>query len=141
MANAMHVDIVSAESEIFSGDAVFVSVPAVEGEVGIMPRHTQMLCQMRPGEIRLKLDDGSERSFYVSGGILEVQPNLVTILSDVAMRTEDLDEAEALAAQERAKHLLADNKSDIDLARARADLAEAAAQLHAISRMRKRIGL
>lgn len=140
MAMTLHVDIVSAESEIFSGVAEMVFAPAVMGEVGIAPRHTPLLSPMRPGEVRVKLPDGTEEAFYVSGGMLEVQPHVVTILSDTGIRAHDLDEAKALEAKERAEAMLSDQTSDMEVATAQTELAEAMAQLQAISRQRKKLG-
>ena len=137
MAMTIHVDIVSAESAIFSGSATMVFAPAEMGEVGIAPRHTPMLTRLKPGEVRVQTDDGTEQSFYISGGMLEVQPHVVTVLSDTALRAKDLDEAAALAAKDRAEKLLADNKADIDYAKAQAELAEAVAQLRTIQKLRK----
>lgn len=140
MAMTIHVDIVSAEQEIFSGLAEMVFAPAIMGEVGIAPRHTPLLTQLAPGEVRLKLPDGEEQSFYVSGGILEVQPHVVTVLSDTAMRAEDLDEAAVLKAKEEAERQLHDREAEMDYATALAQHAEVAAQLQAIQRLRKRTG-
>jgi F-type H+-transporting ATPase subunit epsilon len=138
MAMTMHVDIVSAEREIFSGTVEMLVAPTVEGEVGILPRHSQLIAKLRPGEIRLTLPNQSEvQSIYVSGGILEVQPHVVTVLSDTAVRAKDLDEAAALQAKKQAEDMLSDRKSDIDLARARAELAAALAQLDLIRKLRK----
>lgn len=137
MAMTIHVDIVSAESAIFSGSATMVFAPAEMGEVGIAPRHTPMLTRLKPGEVRVQTDDGKEQTFYVSGGMLEVQPHVVTVLSDTALRAKDLDEAAALAAKDRAEKLLSDNKADIDYAKAQAELAEAVAQLRTIQKLRK----
>ena len=131
----IHVDIVSAESEIYSGQAEMVIAPAVMGEVGIVPGHTPFLTRLKPGEIRLKLFGGGEEAFYVSGGILEVQPRMVTVLSDTALRAHDLDEAAALEAKQRAEYALKDRSAQIDYARAMAEYAEAAAQLQAIQRL------
>jgi len=131
-----HVDIVSAEEEIFSGTAEMVYAPAEMGEVGIAPRHTQMITRLKPGEVRLQTGD-EEQSFYVSGGILEVQPHVVTVLADTAIRAKDLDEAEAIKAKEKAEQALKDKTSDMEYARASAELAEAAAQLRAIEKLRK----
>ncbi len=139
MAMTMHVDIVSAEQEIFSGPAEFVVAPAEMGEVGIMPRHTPFLSTLQAGEVKVTTSEGEE-SYYVSGGMLEVQPHTVTILSDTALRAKDLDEAAALEAKARAEQALKDRKSDIDYAKAQAELAEAVAQLHTIQRLRKRMG-
>ena len=140
MAMTMHVDIVSAEAEIYSGTATMVFAPAEMGEVGIAPRHTQLLTRLKPGEVRVQDEKGEELSFYVSGGILEVQPHVVTVLSDTALRAKDLDEAAALKAKEEAEKALADNKSDIDYAKAQAELSEAMAQLRAIQKLREKSG-
>lgn len=140
MAMTMHVDIVSAEAEIYSGRAQMVFAPAVMGEVGIMPRHTPLLTKIKPGEVRIRTEDGNEESFYVSGGMLEVQPHVVTILADTAARAKDLDEAKAIAAKQRAEEALANQTGEIDLALAEAQLAEAIAQLKAIQQIRKKSG-
>lgn len=140
MATTMHVDIVSAESAVFSGEAEMVFVPAIMGEVGILPRHTPLLTRLRPGEVRLKLPGGEEEFFYVSGGMLEVQPQTVTILSDTGLRAKDIDEAAAMAAKQRAEQALQDQTSEFEYAQAERELAEAMAQLQAISRLRKKIG-
>ena len=140
MAMTMHVDIVSAEAEIYSGRAQMVFAPAVMGEVGIMPRHTPLLTKIKPGEVRIRTEDGNEESFYVSGGMLEVQPHVVTILADTAARAKDLDEAKAIAAKQRAEEALANQTGEIDLALAEAQLAEAIAQLKAIQQSRKKSG-
>jgi F-type H+-transporting ATPase subunit epsilon len=134
----MHVDIVSAEAEIFSGTATMVFAPAEMGEVGIAPRHTPLLTRMKPGEIRVQSDDGEEKSFYVSGGMLEVQPHIVTVLADTAIRADSLDEAQALEAKERAEKMLADKTADIDYAKAQAELAESIAQLSTIRKIREK---
>jgi len=136
----IHVDIVSAEAEIYSGEAKMVFAPALMGEVGIAPGHTPMLTRLKPGEVRLKLSDGSEEAFYVSGGMLEVQPRMVTVLSDTAVRAHDIDEAAALEAKQRAEQMLSDRSAEIDYAKALAEYAEAAAQLQAIQRLRQRSG-
>lgn len=140
MTMTIHVDIVSAESEIFSGPAEMVFAPAVMGEVGIMPRHAPLLTQLRPGEVRIKLPGGEEEFFYVSGGMLEVQPHVVTVLSDTALRAKDVDEAAALEAKQRAEQVLQDKTSEFEYARAQAELAEAVAQLQAIQKLRDRKG-
>jgi len=140
MAMTIHVDIVSAEAEIFSGLAEMVFAPAVMGEVGVLPGHAPLVTSLKPGEVRVKLPGGEEQSFYVSSGILEIQPHVVTVLSDTAQRASDLDEAAALEAQERAERMLADRQADFDEAQARAELAQAAAQLQAIRRLRKGTG-
>ncbi|MEK6749540.1 MAG: F0F1 ATP synthase subunit epsilon [Pseudomonadota bacterium] len=138
MAMTMHVDIVSAEGAIFSGTVEMVFAPAAGGEVGILPRHTPMLTPLKAGEVRVQLPDGEEQHIYVSGGILEVQPHVVTVLADTAVRAKDLDEAKALQAKERAEQLLKDRKGDIDYAKAEAELAEAVAQLRTIQSLRKK---
>jgi F-type H+-transporting ATPase subunit epsilon len=134
----LHVDIVSAESEIFSGTVTMVFAPAEMGEVGIAPRHAPMLTKLKPGEVRVQTQEGKEQSFFVSGGLLEVQPHVVTVLADTAIRAHDLDEAAALEAKERAEQLLSDKQADIDYARAQAELAESMAQLAAIRKLREK---
>ncbi|HKJ50942.1 MAG TPA: F0F1 ATP synthase subunit epsilon [Gammaproteobacteria bacterium] len=136
--STIQVEIVSAEESIFSGEAYMVYAPAVMGEVGIAPRHTPLISPLKPGEVRLDMGDGKEEFFFVSGGILEVQPHMVTVLSDTAIRAHDLDEAAALDAQKRAEAALADQRSDLDIAKAKAELAAAAAQIAAIKKLRKR---
>ena len=138
MANTIQVDIVSAEEQIFSGEAYMVYAPAIMGEVGIAPRHTPLISPLKPGEIRLDMGDGKEEFFFISGGILEVQPHLVTVLSDTAIRADDLDEAAAIEAQKRAEEALADQQGDLDVAKAKAELLAAAAQIAAIKKLRKR---
>ena len=138
MAMTLHVDIVSAEAEIFSGTATMVFAPAEMGEVGIAPRHTPLLTRLKPGEVRVQTQEGEELSFFVSGGMLEVQPHVVTVLSDTAIRASDLDEAHAQQAKERAEHLLADRSADIDYAKAQSELAQSMAQLAAIKKLRER---
>lgn len=133
----MHVDIVSAERSIYSGTAELVVAPLIEGEVGILSRHSPMLARLRPGEIRVKTQT-EELEFYVSGGMLEVQPHVVTVLADTAVRARDLDEAAALKSKERAEEALKNRQADIDYARAQAELAEALAQLRAIQKLRER---
>jgi len=136
----IHLDIVSAEKEIFSGEAEMIFAPAVLGEVGIAPGHTPLVTRLGPGEVRVKHPDGTEEGFYVSGGLLEVQPKMVTVLSDTAVRAEDLDEAAVLKAREEAERQLHDRDAEIDYATALARSAEVAAQLQAIQRLRKRMG-
>jgi len=138
MAMTMHVDIVSAEVEIFSGTVTEVYAPAEMGEVGIMAHHAPLITQLKPGEVRVVADDGKTESFFVSGGILEVQPHVVTILSDTALRAADLDEAAAKEAKARAEAAMTDKKTDLDYARAKAELIEAVAQLETINKLRKR---
>ncbi len=137
----MHVDVVSAEAEIFSGPATMLFAPGVMGDLGIMPRHAPLLTRIKPGEVRIITEQGTEEVvLFVSGGMLEIQPEAVTILADTAQRADDIDEAAALEAKERAEKLLADQKDDIDYAAASAELAEAMAQLQAIQRLKKKIG-
>jgi F-type H+-transporting ATPase subunit epsilon len=136
MAMTIHVDIVSAEREIYSGTAEMVFAPLETGEVGILPRHAPLLARMRPGEVRVRTG-AEELTFYVSGGILEVQPHVVTVLADTAVRARDLDEAAAVKAKERAEEALRNRRTDIDYARAQAELAEAIAQLRTIQRLRE----
>ena len=135
---SIKVDIVSAEREIWSGDATMVVATAENGEVGIMPRHTPMITRLKPGEIRVQQADGEEQLFYVSGGILEVQPHIITVLSDTAERAADLDESAALEAQNRAEQAMKDKKSDMDFAKAKAELVQAAAQLATIKKLRQK---
>ena len=139
MANTIQVDIVSAERELFSGEATMVFAPASQGEVGIAPRHTPLLTPLNAGDVRVRTPDGEELIIYVSGGMLEVQPHQVTVLSDTGLRAEDIDEAAALKAKEEAERALADRQADIDEARARAELAQAAAQLAALRKLRQRM--
>jgi F-type H+-transporting ATPase subunit epsilon len=136
MAMTLHVDIVSAEAEIFSGTVTMVFAPAEMGEVGIAPRHAPLLTRLKPGEVRVQQADGSEQSFFISGGMLEVQPHVVTVLADTAIRAHDLDEAAAVQAKERAERMLADKHADIDYAKAQAELAQSIAQLRAIQKLR-----
>ncbi len=137
MAMTIHVDIVSAEKEIYSGLAEMVFAPLVTGEVGILPRHAPLLARMKPGEVRVRTAS-EELSFYVSGGMLEVQPHVVTVLADTALRAKDIDEAAAIKAKERAEEAMKSRQSDIDYAKAQAELAEAIAQLRAIQKLRDR---
>ena len=137
MAMTMHCDIVSAEEEIFSGTVTQVVATAENGEVGILPRHSQFITRLRPGQVRVTMQDGEEQFYYVSGGILEVQPHVVTVLADTAMRARDIDEAAAQRAKEEAERQLHDREAEIDLARAQAELAEAVAKLQAIERLRR----
>jgi F-type H+-transporting ATPase subunit epsilon len=139
MASNFHVDIVSAEREIFSGDAEMVFAPAEMGELGITPRHAPLLTRLKPGTVRVQ-HGGEESVFYVSGGILEIQPHMVTVLSDTAMRAKDIDEAAAQDAKRRAEEALANQTGDLDVARAQAELLEAVARLKAIEQIRKKAG-
>ena len=138
MVMQVHVDIVSAEKEIFSGLAEMVFAPAELGEVGISPRHAPLISKLNPGEVRVKVSDKETHEFFVSGGLLEVQPHLVTVLADTAIRAKDIDEAAALAAKAKAEEALEDKSGKIDYATAQAQLAEAMMQLRALDRLRKR---
>lgn len=138
MAMEFHVDIVSAEAEIYSGPATMVFAPAEMGEVGIAPRHAPLLTRLVPGEVRVQTQGGEEHSFFVSGGMLEIQPHIVTVLSDVALRAKDIDEAAALQAKENAEKALADRQTDFEYAKAQAELAEAVAQLRTLEKLRHR---
>jgi len=137
MSMTMHIDIVSAEAEIFSGTVTMVYAPAEMGEVGIAPRHAPLLTRLKPGEVRVQTQEGEELSFFVSGGMLEVQPHVVTVLADTAIRAADLDEAQATEARERAEKMLADKSADVDYAKAQAELAQSMAQLAAIRKLRE----
>ena len=137
----MHVDIVSAEQEIYSGTAEMVFAPLSTGEVGVLPRHAPLIARMKPGEVRVRTSNNEELQFYVSGGILEVQPHVVTVLADTAVRAKDLDEAAVLAAKQRAEEALKDRKDDIDYAKAQAELAQAVAQLRSIRKLRDKTKL
>jgi F-type H+-transporting ATPase subunit epsilon len=137
MAETIHVDIVSAEGEIFSGAAKMVFLPAIEGDIGVAPRHAPLLTLLKAGEVRVQPVEGPEQSFYVGGGALEVQPSRVTVLADTAARAHDLDEAAALAPRERAEEALAGKLDKLEQAEALAELARAAAQLKLIERLRK----
>jgi F-type H+-transporting ATPase subunit epsilon len=137
MALTLHVDIVSAEEEIYSGTAEMVVAPAAGGEVGIYPRHAPMLTPLKAGEVIVR-DGGEDKLFFVSGGVLEVQPDIVTVLSDTAIRAKDLDEAKALEAKKRAEDAMKDKKADMDYARAQIELVEAVAQLRTIEKLRKK---
>jgi len=137
MANTIHVDIVSAEGEIYSGTATMVFAPAIEGELGIAPRHAPLLTNLRAGEVRVQTEAGEELHFYVGGGALEIQPYLVTVLADTALRAKDIDEAAALAAKQRAEESLKDKVGALELAEAQAELARAAAQLRLLQKLRK----
>jgi F-type H+-transporting ATPase subunit epsilon len=134
MAHTIHVDIVSAEGQIYSGDASMVFVPGSQGELGIAPRHAPLLTTLKAGEVRVQSEGQEEQSFYVGGGALEIQPNLVTVLADTAARAHDLDEAAALAAEDAVR----ERTAKLEIAEAQAELARAVAQLRAIERLRKR---
>jgi F-type H+-transporting ATPase subunit epsilon len=137
MANTIHIDIVSAEGEVYTGEATMVFAPAVGGEIGIAPRHAPLLTALKPGEVRVQTAAGEELLFWVGGGGIEVQPHKVTILADTAARAKDLDEASALAAKQKAEDALRDRVGAIEVAEAQAALANAAAQLRAIEKLRQ----
>ncbi len=134
----IHVDVVSAEESIFSGLAEFVVLPGEAGELGIMPGHMPLMTRIKPGAVRIKRQDGTEELIFVASGLLEVQPGLITVLADTAIRGHDLDEARALESRKAAQEAMANRASTMDYGRAQAELAEAAAQLAAIDRLRKR---
>src|SRR3989440_7469285 len=136
-APPIHVDIVSAEGEIFSGPATMVFAPASQGELGITPRHAPLLSLLKAGEVRVQTPDGEQHFFFVGGGALEVQPTKVTVLADTALRARDIDEAAALAAKQRAEEALRDKAGHITIAEAQAELARAMAQLKVLQRLRK----
>ncbi len=135
--STIHVDVVSAEESIFSGEAKFVALPGEAGELGIYPRHTPLITRIRPGTVRIQAADGSEEFVFVAGGILEVQPDRVTVLSDTAVRGKDLDEEKANKARAAAAEALKNAKSDVDVARAQSELAVFAAQLAALRKYRQ----
>ena len=135
----IHVEIVSAEEAIWTGSGTMVFAPAEMGEVGIAPQHSPMITRLKPGEVRVQQESGEEQFFFVSGGLLEVQPHLVTVLSDTAVRAADLDEAQALEAQQQAERDLQNKTSEMDLAKAKAELIQATAQLRAVQKLRKKV--
>lgn len=138
MANTVHIDVVSAEASIFSGEAEFVVAPASAGEVGIYPNHAPMITTIKAGALRIKQSSEAEETLiFISGGILEVQPGVITVLADTAVRGHDLDEAKAIAAKAAAEEAMKDRGSDVDYAKAQAELSEALAQIQAIERLRK----
>ncbi|MES2580321.1 MAG: F0F1 ATP synthase subunit epsilon, partial [Pseudomonadota bacterium] len=137
-ANTVHIDVVSAEASIFSGEAEFVVAPASAGEVGIYPNHAPMITTIKPGALRIKqANEAEETLIFISGGLLEVQPGFITVLADTAVRGHDLDEAKAIAAKLAAEEAMKNRTSDMDYAKAQAELSEAMAQIHAIERLRK----
>jgi F-type H+-transporting ATPase subunit epsilon len=139
MAKTLHVDIVSAEQAIFSGEATMVIAPGESGELGILPEHTPLLTRVKPGTVRLQMPDGAEEEvIYVSGGMMEVQPDVVTILADTSVRAHDLDEAKALEAKRLAEDAIANRSGKMEIAKAQAELAESVAQLSAIRKLRQR---
>jgi F-type H+-transporting ATPase subunit epsilon len=139
MAHTIQVDVVSAEEQIFSGQAKFVALPGESGELGILPRHTPLITRIRPGAVRIeRADNGEEEFVFVAGGILEVQPNRVTVLADTAIRGHDLDEAKANEAKRIAEEAMKNAKTDIDFATAQSEFAAMAAQIAAIRKFRKK---
>ena len=139
MANTIHVDVVSAEEQIFSGEAEFVALPGTEGELGIYPQHTPLITQIRPGAVRIKqAGQADETLVFVQGGFLEVQPHVVTVLADTAIRAHDLDEAKAMEAKQRAEETIRNRTGKEEIAKAEGELAAALAQLQAIQKLRRR---
>ena len=139
MANTIHVDVVSAEASIFEGEAEFVALPGEAGELGIYSQHTPLITRIRPGAVRIKLAGVAEEEFvFVAGGILEVQPNRVTVLADTAIRGHDLDEAKAEAAKKAAEEAMSNAKTEIDFARAQSEFAVMAAQIAALRKLRSK---
>jgi F-type H+-transporting ATPase subunit epsilon len=139
MANTIHVDVVSAEESIYSGEAEFVVLPGVVGELGIYPKHTPLLTQIKPGAVRIKVPNQEEETLvFVQGGFLEVQPNVVTVLADTAIRAHDLDEVKALEAKQKAEEAMRGKLSAEEIAKVQAELATAAAQIQAIQRLRRK---
>jgi len=138
MAMTTHVDIVSAENEIWSGKATMVFAPGVMGELGIAPRHTPLLTKLKAGEVRVRGENGEDESFFITGGILEIQPHVVTVLSDTAVRAHDLDEAAAIEAKQRAEDAMQNRSSEMDFAKAKAELMEAAAMVETIKKLKGR---
>lgn len=139
MAMTMHVDVVSAEKAIFSGLAEFVAAPGTQGELGIYPRHAPLITRIKPGSIRIQVPNAPEEIFFVSGGILEIQPGVVTVLADVAIRGHDIDEAKALEAKKVAQDAIKNRDSEVDYARAQAELVEAVAQLETIEKLKRKV--
>lgn len=136
--NTFHVDVVSAEESIFSGEAHFVALPGEMGELGIYARHTPLITRIKPGSVRIEKADGSEEFIFVAGGILEVQPDCVTVLSDTAVRGKDLDEQKAVEAKQKAEEALKNAKGELDLAKAQSELSVMAAQIAALQKYRKK---
>ena len=135
----MSLDIVSAESNVYSSEVSFVAVTGAQGELGIYPGHTALITQIKPGQVQAVLPGGEDALFFISGGVIEIQPDAITILADTAARADDLDEASASAAKERAEKILSDKQSGVEYSTALTELAEAAAQLRAISQLRQKI--
>lgn len=138
MAMTTHVDIVSAEKEVWSGKATMVFAPGIMGELGIAPRHTPLLTRLKPGEVRVRGENGEDESFFITGGMLEIQPHVVTILSDTAIRADDLDEAAAIETKQRAEEAMQNRSSEMDYAKASSELAEAAAMVETIKKYKGR---
>ncbi len=138
MATTFQVDVVSAEESIFSGEARFVALPGEAGELGIFPRHTPLITRIKPGSVRIERPDGTEEFIFVAGGILEVQPNAVTVLSDTAIRGKDLDDEKANAAKAAAEEALRNAKGELDIAKAQSELAVMAAQIAALRKYRQK---
>jgi len=138
MAMTIHVDIVSAEQEIWSGPATMVFAPGEMGELGIAPRHTPLLTRLKAGEVRVEDEKGEHESFFISGGIMEIQPHVVTVLSDTAIRADDLDEAAAIEAKQRAEEAMQNKNADMDFAKAKSELVEAAAMVETIKKIKGR---
>ena len=137
MAMTMHVDVVSAEKAIFSGLAEFMAAPGSQGELGIYPRHAPLITRIKAGSIRIKTPDATEEIIFVSGGIIEIQPGVVTVLADIAIRGHDIDEVKAIAAKQAAQEAMQNKASEVDYARAQAELVEAVAQLKTVSELKK----
>ncbi len=135
--STIQVEIVSAEEQIWSGKGTMVFAPGVMGELGIAPRHTPLITQLKPGDVRVQTEDGKEEFFFISGGLLEIQPDVVTVLSDTAIRANDLDEAKAIESKKRAEDAMKDQSSEMDYARAKAELAQIAAQLRSIEKIKE----
>ena len=137
-ARTLHVDVVSAHESIYSGEARFVVLPGEAGEIGVYPRHTPLITRVKPGSVRIEKPDGGEEFVFIAGGILEVQPNRVTVLSDTAIRGKDLDEEKASAARRAAEEALRNASSEIDIAKAQSELAILAAEIAALRKYRQR---
>ena len=137
-SQTIKLEIVSAEEELFSDDVEMIFAPAEMGDVGITPKHTPLITKLKPGDLRAQISNNETKTFFISGGILEIQPNIVTVLSDTAIRESDLDEERAQAAEESAREAMKNTSSDIALAKAKADLAQAAAQLRLIRKLKKK---
>lgn len=136
----IHIDIVSAEGQLYEGEATMVFAPGIMGELGIAPRHTPLLTALNPGEMRIQTEDGEEESFFVSGGIIEIQPHRITVLADTALRADDIDEAAAIEAQKRAEEALADQSDNVNFMLAQTQLTEAVARLKVVETLRKHRG-